>query len=60
MDKPVVSDGPDFLKSLDIKHARDGEVMIAYGMNGKPMPLLNGFPVRLIVPEKTRLIGSRC
>ena len=50
MDKPVVSDGPDFLKSLDIKHARDGEVMIAYGMNGKPMPLLNGFPVRLIVP----------
>jgi DMSO/TMAO reductase YedYZ molybdopterin-dependent catalytic subunit len=50
MDKPVVADGPDFMKSLDIKHARDGEVMIAYGMNRKPLPLLNGFPVRLIVP----------
>jgi DMSO/TMAO reductase YedYZ molybdopterin-dependent catalytic subunit len=50
MDQPVVPDGPDFMKSLDIKHARDGEVMIAYGMNGKPLPVLNGFPVRLIVP----------
>jgi DMSO/TMAO reductase YedYZ molybdopterin-dependent catalytic subunit len=41
---------PDFLKSLDIDHARDGEVMIAYGMNGEQLPLLNGFPTRLIVP----------
>lgn len=50
MDQPTVTDGPDFMKSLDIKHASDGEVMIAYGMNGKPLPMLNGFPVRLIVP----------
>ena len=41
---------PDFMKSLDVDHARDGEVMIAYAMNGKPLPLLNGFPLRLIVP----------
>ena len=50
MDEPVVADGPDFIKSLAIDHARDGEVMIAYAMNGRPMPLLNGFPLRLIVP----------
>ena len=50
LDQPVVDDGPDFMKSLDIKHASDGEVMIAYGMNGKPLPMLNGFPLRLIVP----------
>jgi len=50
MDTPVVDSAPDFMKSLDIKQARDGEVMIAYGMNGKALPLLNGFPVRLIVP----------
>ena len=50
MDEPVVSDGPDFMKSLDIDHFRDGEVMIAYGMNGKQLPLLNGFPLRLVVP----------
>ena len=41
---------PDFVKALDIDHARDGEVMLAYGMNGEDLPLLNGFPLRLIVP----------
>jgi DMSO/TMAO reductase YedYZ molybdopterin-dependent catalytic subunit len=50
MDSPSVPDAPDFMKSLAIDHARDGEVMIAYAMNGKPLPLLNGFPVRLVVP----------
>ncbi|HTW36754.1 MAG TPA: molybdopterin-dependent oxidoreductase [Rhizomicrobium sp.] len=50
LDQPVVADGPDFKKSLDVDHARDGEVMIAYAMNGKPLPLLNGFPLRLVVP----------
>jgi DMSO/TMAO reductase YedYZ molybdopterin-dependent catalytic subunit len=50
MDEPVVSDGPDFKKSLDIDHARGGEVMIAYAMNGEQLPLLNGFPLRLVVP----------
>jgi DMSO/TMAO reductase YedYZ molybdopterin-dependent catalytic subunit len=41
---------PDFKKSLDVDHARDGEVMIAYAMNDEPLPLLNGFPLRLVVP----------
>jgi len=50
LDQPVVPTGPDFFKSLDIDHARDGEVMIAFGMNGEQLPLLNGFPCRLIVP----------
>ena len=50
LDEPVVDGAPDFMKSLDIDHARDGEVMIAYQMNGTQLPLLNGFPIRLIVP----------
>jgi DMSO/TMAO reductase YedYZ molybdopterin-dependent catalytic subunit len=50
MEVPVVDGAPDFLKSLAIDHARDGEVMLAYLMNGEPLPLLNGFPLRLIVP----------
>ncbi|MEH2487580.1 molybdopterin-dependent oxidoreductase [Bradyrhizobium sp. AZCC 2230] len=50
LDEPVVPEAPDFRKSLDIDHARDGEVMIAFAMNGEQMPLLNGFPLRLIVP----------
>jgi DMSO/TMAO reductase YedYZ molybdopterin-dependent catalytic subunit len=50
LDEPVVNGAPDFMKSLDIDHARDGEVMLAYEMNGEQLPLLNGFPLRLIVP----------
>lgn len=50
LDEPVVEGAPDFRKSLAIDHARDGEVMIAYQMNGAQLPLLNGFPLRLIVP----------
>ena len=41
---------PVFMKSLAIDHAMDREVMVAYGMNGAPFPVLNGFPLRLIVP----------
>jgi DMSO/TMAO reductase YedYZ molybdopterin-dependent catalytic subunit len=50
LDEPVVDGAPDFMKSLDIDHARDGEVMLAYQMNGEQLPLLNGFPLRLVVP----------
>ena len=50
LDQPVVAGAPDFFKALDIDHARDGEVMIAFGMNDAQLPLLNGFPCRLIVP----------
>jgi sulfite dehydrogenase len=50
MDGPVSDKTPDFVKALDIDHARDGEVMLAYGMNGEELPVLNGFPLRLIVP----------
>ena len=50
LEKPVVEGAPHFMKSLDIDHARDGEVMLAYQMNGEQLPLLNGFPQRLIVP----------
>jgi DMSO/TMAO reductase YedYZ molybdopterin-dependent catalytic subunit len=42
--------GGDFVKALDVNHALDGEVMLAYRMNGAELPLLNGFPVRLVVP----------
>ena len=50
MDGPVSDKTPDFAKALDIDHARDGEVMLAYSMNGEDLPLLNGFPLRLVVP----------
>jgi sulfite dehydrogenase len=42
--------GGDFVKSIDVNHALDGEVMLAYRMNGADIPMLNGYPVKLIVP----------
>jgi DMSO/TMAO reductase YedYZ molybdopterin-dependent catalytic subunit len=50
LDGPVMDKTPDFIKALDIDHARDGEVILAYGMNGEDLPVLNGFPLRLVVP----------
>ena len=50
LDKPPLGDGPDFVKALNIDHALDGEVMLAWQMNGADLPLLNGYPIRLIVP----------
>jgi sulfite dehydrogenase len=50
LDQPPLSSVPDFVKSLSVDHATDGEVMIAYEMNGEPLPLLNGYPLKLIVP----------
>jgi DMSO/TMAO reductase YedYZ molybdopterin-dependent catalytic subunit len=50
MDGPVSDNTPDFEKALDIDHARDGQVMLAYAMNDQDLPLLNGFPLRLVVP----------
>jgi len=41
---------PDFIKALDIDHAKRWEVLLAYGMNGEDLPVLNGFPLRLVVP----------
>ena len=50
LDKPTLEKTPDFIKSLELDHAADGEVMLAYEMNGEPLPMLNGFPLRLVVP----------
>ena len=50
LDTPPVGDGPDFIKALDIDHALDGEVMLAWQMNGADLPMLNGYPLRLVVP----------
>ena len=50
LDDAVLPEAPKLMKSLAIDHARDGEVMLAYLMNGEQLPLLNGFPLRLIVP----------
>jgi DMSO/TMAO reductase YedYZ molybdopterin-dependent catalytic subunit len=39
-----------FGRSLPVEDALNDEVMIAWEMNGVPLPVIHGFPVRLIVP----------
>ena len=50
LDRAPLNTTPRFAKALGIDHARDGEVMVAYEMNGTDLPMLNGFPLRLVVP----------
>jgi len=50
LDHGVLPATPQFMKALDINFATNPDIIVAYDMNGAPLPLLNGFPVRLIVP----------
>ena len=51
LDKPAFPTVPDFVKSLDVDADHgDPDVIVAYQMNGQPLPMLNGYPARLIVP----------
>ena len=40
---------PDFVKSIPIERALDENTLVAFEMNGKPLPHFNGFPARLVV-----------
>ena len=40
-----------FERSLSIDTARDSQALLAYAMNGEPLPLQHGYPVRLVVPS---------
>jgi len=50
LDRPVIEQTPAFVKAINVDHALDGEVMVAYHMNDQDLPMLNGFPLRLVVP----------
>jgi DMSO/TMAO reductase YedYZ molybdopterin-dependent catalytic subunit len=52
-DGPAFDKTPDFIKSLPVWKAMDDQTLIAYEMNGAPLPHFNGFPARLIVPGWT-------
>ncbi len=50
LDQPPIEGPPPFVKSLDVERAIEPDVVIAWAMNDQPLPMLNGFPVRLVVP----------
>jgi DMSO/TMAO reductase YedYZ molybdopterin-dependent catalytic subunit len=52
-DGPVVDKTPDFIKSIPLAKAMDDNTLIAYEMNGAPLPHFNGYPARIIVPGWT-------
>jgi sulfite dehydrogenase (cytochrome) subunit A len=50
LDKPVLPGTSDFRKALEMEHAMSGEPLLAWGMNDRDIPFLNGYPLKLIVP----------
>jgi DMSO/TMAO reductase YedYZ molybdopterin-dependent catalytic subunit len=50
LDTPLMPGAPQTIKSLPIDIARRDDVIVAWGMNGEMLPLLNGYPLRLVVP----------
>jgi DMSO/TMAO reductase YedYZ molybdopterin-dependent catalytic subunit len=45
--------GPDFVKSLPMWKALDPDTLLAFEMNGEPLPALNGGPARIVAPGWT-------
>lgn len=41
---------PDFVRSIPIEKAMHPDTILAYRMNGEEIPVLHGFPLRLLVP----------
>jgi len=52
-DHGVTNATPDFQKSLPVWKAQDENTLLAWEMNGEPLPHLHGAPVRVIVPGWT-------
>jgi DMSO/TMAO reductase YedYZ molybdopterin-dependent catalytic subunit len=52
-DGPVADKTPDFIKSIPVWKAIEDTTLVAYEMNGAPLPHFNGFPARLVIPGWT-------
>ncbi|HEU5408198.1 MAG TPA: sulfite oxidase [Nitrospira sp.] len=49
-DRPVVASVPLFTRSIPLAKALHPDTILAYEMNGRPLPLLHGAPLRAILP----------
>ena len=52
-DRGVSEKTPKFTKSLPLWKALEDTTLVAYEMNGQPLPHWNGFPARVVVPGWT-------
>lgn len=48
-DKPI-GKMPDFQRGIPVAKAMDPNTLLAFEMNGGPLPAVHGFPVRVVVP----------
>ncbi|BFU94850.1 MAG: putative Sulfite:cytochrome c oxidoreductase, subunit A [Nitrospira sp.] len=49
-DRPAVPSVPLFTRSIPLEKALHPDTLLAYEMNGRPLPLLHGAPLRVITP----------
>lgn len=56
LDAPLGSSGIEFIRSIPLEKAM-GSTLLAYEMNGKPLPLKHGFPLRALALGWT---GANC
>jgi len=49
-DRPVAATVPLFVRSIPVEKALHPDTILAYEMNGRPLPLLHGAPLRVITP----------
>jgi DMSO/TMAO reductase YedYZ molybdopterin-dependent catalytic subunit len=49
-DRSVVASVPLFVRSIPLEKALHPDTILAYEMNGRPLPLLHGAPLRVITP----------
>jgi len=52
-DRGPIDATPGFVKSIPVWRAMDESTLVAYEMNGAPLPHWNGFPARIVVPGWT-------
>lgn len=50
LDVPMMEGAPQFIKSIPLDIAMRDDVLVAWGMNAEPLPMLHGYPLRLVVP----------
>ena len=48
-DKPIFDKMPRVVRGLHVSELRD-DIIVAFEMNGADLPILNGYPVRLVIP----------
>jgi sulfite oxidase len=50
LDNPLLPTTPKFVRGIELEKLLDPDTLLAYEMNGEPLPYYHGFPARLLVP----------